>query len=366
MLRATFRSLLARKLRLLLSATAVVLGVSFVSGALILTDTLGAVFDDLFASVNSKTAVEVRGTTPFDANRADGGEARRPVPADLLTRLRQVEGVAAAVGDVSGYAVILKPDGKPVTQGRAPALGLSYDSNSKTSSFTLRSGAAPRTDQQVAIDAGTARKNDFTVGERITVLTRQGRADYAISGVFGFGANDNLAGASLVAFDDQTAQRVVGTPGELEAIRLAADDGVSQTELRDRVRRVLPAGTEAITGTQAADESASAVKKGLSFFNTFLLVFAGVALFVGAFLIFNTFTILVAQRSRELALLRALGASRGQVVRSVLAEALVVGLIASVLGLGAGIGMALGLQALIRAVGGELPRAPSWSRAARS
>ena len=356
MLRATFRSLLARKLRLLLSAMAVVLGVSFVSGALILTDTLGAVFDDLFASVNSKTAVEVRGTSPFDASRQDGAEARRPVPADLIPQLSQIDGVTAVVGDVSGYAVILKPDGKPVTQGRAPSIGLNYDTNPATSSFTLRSGKPPVSAGQVAIDAGTAKKNDFAVGQQITVLTRQGRGDYAITGVFGFGGNDNVAGASLIAFDSQTAQQMVGTPGELEAIRLAAAEGVSQTELRDRVRRVLPAGTEAITGTQAADEAASSVKKGLGFFNTFLLVFAGVALFVGAFLIFNTFTILVAQRSRELALLRALGASRGQVVRSVLAEALVVGLVASVLGLGAGVGMAIGLQALIRAVGGSLPQ----------
>ena len=356
MLRATFRSLLARKLRLLLSATAVVLGVSFVSGALILTDTLGQVFDDLFASVNSKTAVEVRGTTPFEVSRQDGAEARRPVPDTLLPRLREVDGVAAAIGDVSGYAVILGPDGKPVTQGGAPALGLNYDSDPRTSSFTLRSGAAPQGPDRVAIDAGTAKKNDFTVGERISVLTRQGRDDYTISGIFGFGTNDNLAGATVAAFDQATAQRVVGTPGELEAIRLAAKDGVSQSELRDRVRAVLPPGTQAITGEEAAKESASAVKEGLGFFNTFLLVFAGVALFVGAFLIFNTFTILVAQRQRELALLRALGASRGQVVRSVLAEAFVVGLIASVLGLAAGIGMAIGLQALIRAVGGSLPQ----------
>ncbi len=358
MLRATFRSLLARKLRLLLSATAVVLGVSFVSGALILTDTLGQVFDDLFASVSSRTAVEVRGTAPFESSAQDGPQARRPVPAELLPRLRAVDGVAAAVGDVSGYAIIIRPDGKPVTRGRAPSFGLAYDTEPKTSAFTLRSGAAPSSAGQVAVDAGTAKAEDYAIGQRITVLTQKGRSDYAISGIFGFGANDNLAGASIIAFAPPTAQRVLGTDGELETIRLAADDGVSQAELRDRVRRVLPPGTEAITGKASADESASAIKEGLSFFNTFLLVFAGVALFVGAFLIFNTFTILVAQRSRELALLRALGASRGQVVRSVLAEALVVGLIASVLGLGAGVGMALGLQALIRAVGGSLPSGP--------
>jgi putative ABC transport system permease protein len=355
-LRATFRSLLARKLRLLLSATAVVLGVSFVSGALVLTDTLGAVFDDLFASVNSKTAVEVRGAQPFAA--AQGETSRLPVPTSLLPVLEQVDGVAAVVGDVSGYAQVLTKDGKPYGSGQAPALGVNYDANPRTSAFTLRSGRAPAAPTDIALDASTSKGSGFGLGDQVTVLLRDGRSTYTVSGIFGFGENDNLAGATLVAFEQRTAEKVVGSPGELEVVRLAADEGVSQAELRDRVREVLPKGAEAVTGEQSADEAAGQIKDALGFFNTFLLVFAGVALFVGGFLIFNTFTMLVAQRQRELALLRALGASRGQVVRSVLVEALVVGVIASVVGLGLGVGVAVGLQALLRAFGGDLPRGP--------
>lgn len=358
MLRATFRSLLARKLRLLLSATAVVLGVSFVAGALILTNTLGRVFDDLFASVSARTAVEVRGQVPFAGAGHHGDPVRLPLPASLLTQLTGVAGVAAAVGDVTGYAQVLTKAGKPFGSGQAPTFGRNYDSNPATSAFTLRRGTAPHGPGQLALDATTAAATGYQVGQQVTVLLRDGRRSFTVSGVFGFGRNDNLAGASIVAFDQRTAQTLVGTPGEFSAIRLAATPGVSQAELRDRVRRVLPPTAEAVTGKQAADEAAGSVKKALGFFNTFLLVFAAVALFVGAFLIFNTFTILVAQRQRELALLRALGASRGQVVRSVLAEALVVGLIASALGLGAGVGVAVGLQALLRAVGADLPSGP--------
>ena len=358
MLRATFRTLLARKLRLLLSATAVVLGVAFVGGALTLTDTLGRVFDDLFSSVNEKTAVEVRGAKPFEGNTNEGPTPRTPVPASLLTSLRQVEGVAGAVGDVSGYAQVLDKDGKPHGSGQAPVFGLNYDTDPATSPFTLRRGEAPDSPTEIALDATTAKQTGYLVGDRVSVLLREGRKSFTVSGVFGFGATDNLAGATIVAFEQATAEQLLGTPGEYLIIRLAADVGVTPQELLDRVRDELPKGIEAVTGQESADETAGDIKEALGFFNTFLLVFAAVALFVGAFLIFNTFTILVAQRQRELALLRALGASRGQVVRSVLLEALVVGLIASVVGLGAGVGVAIGLQALLRAFGGDLPSGP--------
>ena len=357
MLRATFRSLLARKLRLLLSATAIVLGVSFVAGALTLTDTLGKVFDNLFTDVSAKTSVVVRGTKVFEGG-SHGDAQRLPVPVKLLSALRSVDGVAGATGDVSGYAALLDRKGKVVGTSGAPVLGVNYDANPATSGFTLRAGRAPVGPTDVALDATTAKESSFAPGDPVTVLLRSGRRTLTVSGVFGFGKNDNLAGAKIIAFGQAIAEEELGRPGEYDVVRLSAVRGVSDTALRDRVRALLPRGTEAVTGQESASETSKQIKDALGFFNVFLLVFAAVALFVGAFLIFNTFNILVAQRQRELALLRALGASRGQVTRSVLVEGLVVGLLASAIGLGAGVGVAAGLRALISSFGGALPSGP--------
>ncbi|MCW2605698.1 MAG: hypothetical protein JWO60_391 [Frankiales bacterium] len=354
MLRATLRSLLSRKLRLLLSALAVVLGVSFVSGAFVLTDTLGKVFDDLFTRVNDKTAVQVQGEELF---AGDGGTSRTPVPASLLSALARVDGVAAVTGDVSGYAQVVKKSGKAYTT-QGPALGQNWDPEPATSPYTLRTGAGPVRPQDVALDAGTAGKTGFGVGDQVRLLLPVGQRTFTVTGVFGFGDSDNIGGASIAAFAPDTARRLLAKPGELQAVRIAAATGVTPEVLLPRVRAVLPDDVEALTGQAAAEQSADEIKGFFGFFQTFLLVFAGVALFVGAFLIFNTFTILVAQRQRELALLRALGASRRQVTVSVLVEAVLVGLVASVLGLVSGIGVARGLQALISSFGGELPTGP--------
>ena len=357
MLRATLRSLLARKLRLLLSAMAVVLGVSFVSGALVLTDTLGRTFDQLFEDINAKTDVEVRGVAPFEAS--SGSEpVRAPVPEELAAALREVPGVEAAVGDLQDYAQVVKADGEPYSTGGAPTLGVVYDDEPTTSPYVLRAGQAPVGPGELALDAATAEATGFGVGDTVSVLLSTGRRDLEVSGVFGLGESDGAGGASLVALAPDAAQELLGREGEYDAIIVAADRSVSRPELRDRIAAVLPPGVEAVTGDEAADEDAGDLQEALGFLTTFLLVFAGVALFVGAFLIFNTFTILVAQRQRELALLRALGASRGQVTRSVLVESLVVGVLASALGLGAGIGVAAGLRALASSFGGTLPDGP--------
>ena len=354
MLRATLRSLLARKLRLLLSATAVVLGVAFVSGALVLTDTLGRVFDDLFVSTGQKTDVEVRGKALFEG---DGGTTRAPVPASLVPRLRQVPGVAAVTGDVIGYAQVVGKDGKAYGSNGPPTFGQNFDDEPLTSAYTLREGAGPGRDE-IAIDARTAEQTGYVVGDRVPVLLPEGQDSFVLSGVFGFGENDNLGGASITAFEQGLAEELFAEPGELFSVRLAATPDVDPDQLRTSVAQVLPAEVEAVTGADSAQEQADEVKGFFGFFQTFLLVFAGIALFVGAFLIFNTFTILVAQRQRELALLRALGASRRQVTLSVVAESFLVGLVASVLGLGLGVGVARGLQALINSFGGALPSGP--------
>ncbi|MCW2622273.1 MAG: hypothetical protein JWL64_1875 [Frankiales bacterium] len=344
MLRATFRSLLARKLRLLLSGLAIVLGVAFVAAALTLTDSLGKTFDNLFSDLGQNTDAVVRAQSDLD----QFGTALRPrLDAGALQQLQGVPGVRAAEGEVNGYAQIVKRNGKAYSPGGAPALGTNYPDKPELSTLSLREGTAPAAADEVAIDATTARKTGFHAGDRVQVVVSRGVQDVTISGVFGVGDSDSFAGASILAFATPTAQELIGEPGTFDALSFAAEPGVTQQQLVDDLQKVLPSGLEAVTGDAASKENRDALDPFVTFFNIFLLIFAGVALFVGGFLIFNTFTILVAQRTRELALLRALGASRRQVTTSVLVEATVVGVVASAVGLGVGIALALLLKALV-------------------
>jgi putative ABC transport system permease protein len=353
MLRATLTSLLARKLRLLLSGLAVVLGVAFVSGTFVLTDSMGRVFDNLFATVSQGTAVNVRGVSGTgETTNAAGNE---PVPQAVLEAVQKVDGVAEAIGEVDGYAQPVDKKGKAVTTGGAPTLGVDWSPSDKQRALTLKQGRAPNGPTEVAIDAGTARKADFHVGDEITILLKGPARTFTVVGIVGFGTTDNLAGATIAAFDVASAQKYVGTPGTYTDLAIASEDGVSQKELAQRISAVLPKGFEAVTQQQSVDEASKEIKDGLGSFSTILLVFAGISLFVGAFLIFNTFSMLIAQRARELALMRALGASRRQVTNSVLIESLIVGLFSSIVGLVSGIGVAIGLQALLAKLGIDLP-----------
>lgn len=351
MLRATFRGLLARKLRLLLSGVAIVLGVAFVSGTFILTDTLGRVFDDLFADVSRNTSVTVRAVSTVS-----GEENREPVPDSLVATVRAVEGVAEVVGYAAdGHVALLDKQGKAFLTGGPPVIGVSIDVTSRQEALRVKRGSAPRGPDQVALDARTADKLDLRLGDRFTVLAKGPGRAVTLSGIVGLEKADSFAGATLVAADPPTAQTLFGMAGTWNGLSVAAEDGVSQQQLRDRISTVLPKGVEAITQRKTIDESSQQLKQGLSVFNTVLLVFAGVSLFVGMFLIFNTFSMLVAQRTRELALMRALGASRTQVTMSVLVEALVVGVLSSALGFGLGIGVAVGLRSVLAAFGIDLP-----------
>ena len=354
MLRATLRSLMARKLRLALSGLAIVLSVSFVSGTYVLTDTMTKVFDDLFATVTANTAVTVRGVSALGSN--SGGSAdREPVPQAVLDRVRRVDGVREVMGHVSGYAQVVDKHGKAVKTHGAPSLGVSIEPGSLQEALVVKRGKPPVGPGEAAIDVATARKTGLLVGDRITVLLKGPAARVRISGLVGLAGADNLAGASLVAFDAPTAQKYVGLPGTWTELAVASDAGVSQKELARRIQAVLPKGMEAVSVKQSNDDATKDIKQGLGFFKTALLVFGFISLFVGGFLIFNTFSMLVAQRTRELALLRALGASRRQVTRSVLLESVVVGLLSSVAGFGLGILVAKGLLALLQAIGLTLP-----------
>jgi putative ABC transport system permease protein len=358
MLRITFKSLLARKLRLLLTALAVVLGVAFVSGTLVLGDTLNSTFDKLFTTAYSGTDVGVRGKSAFNVSVTDGGDpaqSRPPVPASILDKVRDVDGVSEAEGDSSGFAQVVRPDGKVVETSGAPTLGGSWLGNSPLNSYKLQDGKAPSAAGEVAIDQATADDNKLVVGDNIKVLTESGSNDERISGIVSFGDSGSLAGATITLFDPATAQRLLGTPGSYTEVLAVGDGSVSDQALRGRVAEVLPPRYEALTGKQLAASDSGDIKDALSFFSIFLLVFAVISIFVGSFIIFNTFSMLVAQRSRELALLRALGASRRQVNRAVIIEAAVVGLLGSTIGLGLGVLLSLGLKALVGLFIGDIP-----------
>ncbi len=358
MLRATIKSLLARKLRLLLTALAVVLGVGFMAGTLVLTDTATRSFDGLFGDVFSGTDVVVQGTSAFSGGPAGpgggGAEEREPIPQSAFDDVGAVQGVAAIDGDVSGFAQVIDPEtGDVVSTGGAPTIGNSW--NEVANPFELRSGSAPVGSDQIAVDAGTASLADLAVGDMVDVVTPVGGRSFQISGIVGIAGQDSLLGATLVLFDLPTAQEIFDREGQYDHLYVVGEEGVNPQVLRAAIAAALPTGYEAITGAAAADEQTEAIGEALGFLRTALLVFAFISVFVGAFIIFNTFNIIVTQRTREIGLLRALGASRRQVLTSIVIEAVLVGLVASIVGLGIGFLLAGALRALFGAIGLDLP-----------
>jgi putative ABC transport system permease protein len=349
---ATIKGLLSHKLRLLLTAAAIVLGVSFVSGTYVLTDTMNAAFTGLFQDVNKGIDVVVHTKETFTTQQ---GNVRDPMPESLLAQIKRVDGVKVAEGSVGGYAQFIGKNGKPVSPGGPPTLGASSSQAPELQTSAMRAGHRPTGPDEVAVDARTASKQGFKVGDRVKILLQGPARTFTISGIVGFGEADNLGGATLALFDLKTAQQVLNRPGQFDEIDVVAQPGTSDTVVRDRIAAAIPAKYEALTGNDQAKAQSDEIKQGLGFFTTALLAFAGIALFVGAFLIFNTFSIIVAQRTRELALLRCLGASRRQVLGSVLLESGIVGLLASVVGLGLGIVLAVGLRAMLNAFGIDLP-----------
>jgi putative ABC transport system permease protein len=360
MLRATLKGLLHRKLRLLLAVIAVVLGVGFVSGANVLTDSLSAGFDKLFQTVNQDVAVQV--VPSKDA--ADQGEPPRLTDADLA-EIRAVDGVRDVEGDVSAEGVIpFKPDGKAVSTGGPPSFGVGLEASrldDPESILQLAEGRAPEAADEVAITRRTAHLAEVGIGDTLKVyipLERKAREFTVVGTLTYVGDRESLGGETMVGFTIPEAQKLFyGKTGLYSGAAVKSENGVSDTTLKQRVADVLPGTFTAKTGKEQAEEQASQISEGLSFINWFFLTFAGVALLVGIFLIFNTFNIIVAQRSRELALYRALGANRRQVTTTMLVEAVIVGAIGSAIGLGFGVGLAAAVRWLFGALGLELPDA---------
>jgi putative ABC transport system permease protein len=352
MFKVAFKNLVAHKFRSLALMLTVLLGVSFVAGTYVLTDTITRVFNDIFSEAYSAVDVNVRRASDLSTIEV----ARPPVPETLLDTVRTVPGVADAQGDIFGNGVvILDRDGERVGNKFAPALATSWVVNDSMTPLQLREGRKPSGSGEVAIDAQSFADGDFALGDEVTLVTAGGPRTFQLVGVAGFGRASNLAGATLSVFDLPTAQNVLEREGLFDSINVQAQEGISDDLLQDRLQASLPNGYEAITADELTNESDEAVSDALGFFKTFLLVFAFIALFVGAFIIYNTFGIVVTQRTRELALLRALGAGRRQVVASVIAESGLLGLIASILGLGAGLLIAAGLKAMLAGFGFDVP-----------
>ncbi len=357
MWRATLKGLVAHRVRLALTAVAVVLGVGFVAGTYMLTDTMNRAFDDLFQQINRGVAVDVRGVHQFTSNGPGGQNAGAParVPVTLLPTIAAIPGVRDVQGSIGGYAQLVDKQGKAISTGGAPTFGFNWIPDPELNAVSLSQGRAPQGAGEIAIDAATAMKYGFKIGDTAKVLLQGPPIQAEIVGIVKFGSSTNLLGATLVVFDPSIAQTALDGRGTFDDVLVAAANGVDPNELKNEVQKVLPAGYEALTGQESAQASSADIKRGLGFLNIALLVFAGISIFVGAFTIFNTFSILVAQRTRELALLRALGASASQVRRSVLAEAAVVGVFASAVGLAFGFVIAVGLQGLLGVFGIQLP-----------
>ncbi|MBW6439745.1 ABC transporter permease [Actinoplanes hulinensis] len=354
MLRTTLKSLLARKLRLLLSGLAVVLGVTFVSGAFVLTDTLGRSFDDLYALQYRAVDVQVRQAPPR-ATTEDDDEIRTGLPAEVVSRVRAVSGVAAATGIISvDGARVIGANGKVVTTTGSSRLGSNW--TGENALVRLRSGRAPATGDEVVLNAALLTAADVRVGDRVGILTMQPKRTFTVVGVMEYtGGRDSLGGNLEVSFHESVAsQLMLGRDGVYSAVDVKPAAGVTPAAVRDSLRAALGSDFRVQTGAQLQAAAREDAQSDLSLFNGILLGFAAVSLLVGVVLILNTFSIIVAQRTRELALLRALGGSRRQIIASVLLEALVVGVTAATVGLALGIGAGASLAWLFSTRGTQL------------
>jgi putative ABC transport system permease protein len=358
MLKVALRGLVAHKGRLLATLLAVALGVAFIGGVLVLTDTMNSSFDDLFSGVYKGTDAVVRSSETIDSGFGD--ETRGDVDAGLLDKVRSVDAVKQAEGEVQGFAQIIGRDGDALGASGGfgpPSFGGNWQEVKQLNSWTLREGEGPTKPDEIVLDAASAKTADYEVGDEVPVQTKKGLTKFTLSGIAGFGNTDSPGGASYVLFTTEVAQQQVGQPGKFSAIGVVARSGVSQTAVTRDLRAVVGPGIQVLTGEQITKESQSDLKDQLSFFTIALLAFGVVAVLVGAFVIYNSFSIVVAQRTREMALLRAIGASRRQVRRAVVLEALAVGLVGSVVGFVLGLGIASLLMKVIDIEGSLVIRA---------
>jgi putative ABC transport system permease protein len=352
------RGLLGRKLRATLTAIAIVLGVAMVSGTYILTDTIKAAFSTVFTRAYAHADAVITGKSAIGTGR--GGNDRSGPPSlsgSLLARVQALPQVALAAGGISDQAGLVGHNGKVIARGGAPGLAFSYTPvGQRFSPLTLASGNWPSAPDEIDVDAETASKQHFSIGQQIGVVAQGPEERFRIVGTAKFGGVSSLGGATLAIFTLPTAQRIFNKPNQFDEIDVASKPGISPQQLVHTIRPLLGASSQVRTGQGQAQQATKDTSGFLSIFQDFLLAFGGVALFVGSFVIANTLSITIAQRTRELATLRTLGALRRQVLRSVMVEALVIGSLASIVGLFLGLGLAKGLNSLLVSFGIDLPQ----------
>ena len=326
MRRVTLRGLAQRKLRAFVTTLAVFLGVAFIAGGYVLTDTINASFDDIFDEAYAGTDVSVAPTT-----RGSSDDIAVPAfPASFLDLVERVQGVKSAAGGIFSLGQFVDAKGEKLTAGFAPNF-VSSVAPEPFETLTYVEGRPPESADEASIDTSTAENENLQIGDTLRIAGEREVGDYKIVGLQRLGDTSG-GGAGTAQLTLPEAQRITDKEGEFDAISVAADDGVSPELLKRRIDRVLPPQVQVETGQEAAQRQSDEIAEDLSFFKVILLVFGGVTLFVGSFLIFNIFNITVAQRTRELGLLRTLGATRRQVLGSVVAEAAVIGVVGSVLG----------------------------------
>ena len=355
MIRVALKGLLGRKLRAILTAASIVLGVAMVSGTFVLTDTLKAGFGEIFTSVYKSSDAVITGKSAI--GNGNGGNIAPSLPASLLSKIRSLPDVAAAQGGVDDQAQLVGRDGKVISNGFSPGLAFSVnpDGTQQFNPLVLTSGTWPRGSHEIAIDKATADKKHYTVGQTIGAVARGPVQEYKITGIVKLANVPSLGGATMAIFDLPTAQTIFAKAGKLDGIDVAAKLGVSPAKLVAEIKPILPRTAQVRSGAQEAAKQTQDTSAFTGFLQKFLLAFGGIALFVGIFVIANTLSITIAQRAREFGTLRTLGATRRQVMTSVVVEGGVIGILASVSGLFIGLGIAKGLQALFVSFGIELP-----------
>jgi putative ABC transport system permease protein len=358
MTRVALKGLLGRKLRVALTAIAIVLGVAMVSGTYILTDTIKSAFASVFTQAYKNADAVITGKSAIGKDNGNNNAGAVPsLPASLLARVERLPGVAAASGGISDSAQLVGRNGKVISRGGAPGLAFSYSpAGQRFNPLTLASGNWPSAHDEVDIDASTASKEGFSVGQEVGVIARGPVQRFRIVGTVKFAGVSSLGGATMAIFTLPTAQQIFHKRGRFDSIELAGGRGTTPQQLVREIGPLLPPNAQVRTGQGQAQQATKDTSGFLNIFQSFLLAFGGIALFVGSFVIANTLSITIAQRTRELATLRTLGATRRQVLISVLVEAFVIGVLASVTGLFVGLGLARGLNALLVSFGIDLPQ----------